>query len=356
MGRKSHQAIILFLCCWLQACVKDKPQPAAGDPPHGSNKVFVVCEGSLGNGDGTLYLYDRDRKTVSGDLYKAANGLPLGDVFQSMTRIGDKLFLCVNNSDKIAVTDTVNYKVVATIHIPKPRYALQVSASRAFVSTLYSNKVYVIDVVNYAVVDSITMPAQNPEGMCLVNGEAWICTWDTACNSVYRINTATNKITQTIKINGYAPQEAIADKAGMVWVLAGNKTKGKTATLTRIDPLTGELLHTYTFPGEADVLKPAMNKTKDSLYFIEVNYYGSTANNGIYRMGILDADLPSQPFIAGTAYQYFWGLGIDPVTNNIFVGDPKGFTQKGTIQIYRPDGSTVDSFSVGLGPGHFYFE
>ncbi len=73
-------------------------------------------------------------------------------------------------------------------------------------------------------------------------------------------------------------------------------------------------------------------------------------------MGINDAALPAQPFIAAKQLQYFWALGIDPATGNIYVGDPRGFIQKGTAYIYRPDGTPVNSFNVGLGPGHFYFD
>ena len=73
-------------------------------------------------------------------------------------------------------------------------------------------------------------------------------------------------------------------------------------------------------------------------------------------MGIHDAALPAQPFVAAKQYQYFWALGVDPVTGNIYVGDPKGFVQKGSVYIYQQDATLIKTFSVGLGPGHFYFD
>ena len=73
-------------------------------------------------------------------------------------------------------------------------------------------------------------------------------------------------------------------------------------------------------------------------------------------MSIGDASLPPVPFLQAQSFQYFWALGIDPLNNNIYVGDPKGFVQKGGVSIYRPDGGKVDSFKVGIGPGHFYFD
>ncbi|MCW3121532.1 MAG: hypothetical protein JWQ38_1024 [Flavipsychrobacter sp.] len=340
----------------MASCVKDKPQPPVNNIPYSLRNVYIICEGNYGNGDATLYLYKPDKDSVYGDLYKSANSQPLGDVFQSMVRIGGKFFLCINNSDKVVVLDTITRKEVATISIPKPRYILSISATKAYVSALYSNKVYIINPQTYTITGTIELPHQNPEGMYLYNNSAIICTWDTACNSVYKVNVTTDKIVQTIKIAGYAPQAVLADKGNMLWVLAGNHTKGRTASLTRLDTLTGEILTSYKFSSEADALKPVFNKAKDTIYFIEVNYKGGTANNGIYRMGITDAALPAQAFIQSKKYQYFWGLGIDPSTGYIYAGDPKGFTQKGSVYIFRQDGAKTDSFNVGLGPGQFYFE
>ncbi len=355
MGRKNYKAVIAVLCCWLAACVKDKPLPAINNAPAGNRNVYVVCEGNFGNGDASLYLYEPVKDSVYGDLYKNANNQPLGDVFQSMIRIGGRFFLCINNSDKVVVIDTGTLKVVTTISISKPRYILPVSATKAYVSTLYSNKVYIINPQTYAITGTIELPCQNPEGMCLYNNYAIICSWDTACNTIFKVDIATDKIAQTIKVAGYAPQSVLLDKEQMLWVLAGNQSKGRAATWTRIDPSTGGILMSYQFPANADALKPVFNNTKDTLYFIEVNYYGGIANNGIYRMSINDVALPAQPFVPAKQYQYFWALGIDPVTGYIYTGDPKGFVQKGSVCIYRQDGVQVSSFNVGVGPGHFYF-
>jgi YVTN family beta-propeller protein len=356
MGGKNFKTLIVVFCCFLASCKKDKPDAVNDSVPGATGNVYIVCEGNFGNGDATLYAFAPATDSVYGDLYTIANGQPLGDVFQSMQRIGDKLFLCVNNSDKIAIVSAADWKISGIINIPKPRYILPVGATKAYVTAEYSNKVYVINTQTLLVTDTITLPCQNPEGMCLYNNTAIICTWDTAGNSVYKIDLNTDKLVQTIKISGYAPQEALLDKEQMLWVLAGDQYAGKTATWTRIDPSTGEILTSYTFPADANTVRPAFNKAKDTLYFIEANQNGGTADNGIYRMGIHDAALPAQPFVAAKQYQYFWALGVDPVSGYVFVGDPKGFIQKGSVYIYAPDATMIKTFIVGLGPGHFYFD
>jgi YVTN family beta-propeller protein len=356
MGRETYKTLIVILCCWFASCKKDKPGVLNNTIPHGAGNVYVVCEGNFGLGEASLYAYQPSHDSVYGDLYMNANGQPLGDVFQSMVRIGDKFFLCVNNSNKIAVINADNWKLTNVINIPNPRYILPISPTRAYVSALYGNKVYVINPQTYAVADTIKLPGQNPEGMCLYNNTAVICTWDTADNHIYQVDATSGRVVQSIKIAGYAAQEVVVDKEQMLWVMAGDEPEGKVATLTRIDPSTGDILATYHFPSTADPLKPVFNQTKDTLYFIEANYNGGVANNGIYRMGIHDAALPTQAFIVPKQLQYFWALGIDPAMGNIYAGDPKGFVQKGTVYIYRPDGTQMGSYNVGIGPGHFYFD
>ncbi len=332
------------------------PGPAGNGVPGATGNVYVMCEGNFGNGDASLYAYAPVNDSVYGDLYATANGHQVGDVLQSMQHIGDKLFLCVNNSDKILVLNAADRKQVGSISIPKPRYILPVTASKAYVSALYSNKVYIINPQTLQVTDTIELPGRNPEGMCRYNNSVIVCAWDTAGNAVYKIDISTDRLIQAINVAGKAPQEALLDKEQMLWVLAGEQFSGKTATWTRLDPSTGAVLKSYTFPAEANTVRPVFNNTRDTLYFIEANQGGGTTNNGVYRMGIHQDSLPTQAFVAARLYQYFWALGIDPLSGNIYVGDPKGFIQKGSVYIYKPDGTELRRFDVGLGPGHFYFD
>ena len=349
MGRTVRKALIAILYGAIAGCVKDKPPASVGTPlPSVTGIVYAVCQGAYGNGNASLYAYDPQNDSVYGDIYMRANNQPLGDIFQSMIRMGSNFFLCVNNSDKVVVIDGATKKSVAVIAIPQPRYILPISSSKAYVSSLYHNKLYIINIQTLTLTDSIALPNQNTEGMCLYNNDAVVCTWDTAGNHVFIIDGFTDKVIQTVQVAGYAPQAALLDKEQMLWVLAGNQYSGKTATLTRIDPSTGDILASYTYPAAANPLGPVFNNTKDTLYYIEANYNG-TSCNGIYRMGIHDAALPAQALIPAGQNQYFFALGISPVTGYLFVGDPKGFIQNGSVYIYKPDGTQVSAFNVGAG-------
>ena len=355
MGTKICKKLIALLALCLPACKKDKPEPATASR-HGAGNVYVVCEGNFGSGDAALYRYNTATDSAYGDLYKNTNHQSLGDVFQSMTRIGTRFFLCINNSDKVVVLDTGSLLVTGTISIPKPRYVLPVSNNKIYISTLFSNKVYVADPLSLQVTGIMTMPGENPEGMLLYNNDVYICTWDTAGSKVFKTDANSDQVTGSVSIPGNAPQEILKDREQMLWILSGNQPRGKPALWTRIDPSTGDVLRSYSFPAGADPIKPVFNATKDTLYFIEADYNGGTANNGIYRMGIHAQAVPTDAFVAAKQYQYFWALGVDPATGYIYIGDPKGFTQKGSVYVYRTDGVQIHTFNVGVGPGHFWFE
>ncbi|MEI8278789.1 MAG: DUF5074 domain-containing protein [Bacteroidota bacterium] len=360
MGREDYKALkylLVCLCILWASCVKDKPSDIYHPTPtNTTGNVYIVCEGMYGAGNAALSLYQPSKDCVYDDIFYSINHQTLGDVFQSMTPIGDKYFLCINHSDLIVVIQKSTWQLLTTINVHQPRYILPISDTKAYVSSLYSKKVYVINPQSMHLTDSFNMPYSNTEGMLLYNN-AFLATWDIRSNILYSINTSTDQIEQSITLAGNAPQEVLLDKDNNIWVLSGNIDSGKRSTFTRLDPNSGQAFKYYTFSDSTvDAIKPLMNKTKDTIYFIEVNYSGKAQNNGIYRMSIYDDALPTTPFIAAKTNQYFWALGIEPKTGNIYVGDPKGFYQKGTVYIYNGAGTLQKQFNVGTGPGHFYFD
>lgn len=352
--RLSH---VLVFPVVLLSCVKDKPSdPVTPPPATGGSRLYIANEGSLGNGNASLSLYNIDEDKVFNDVFFQKNNTTLGDVFQSMLIDGDLLYMAVNNSDKIVVVDKHDCSLKGTIPVRKPRYMLKVSEDKMYVSCLYYPEINIVNLRTMQVTGKITTDYPNSEGMALLNGKVYACNWDTACHYIYEIDPASDAITDRFPIAGAAGQQVLVDKEQKLWVLAGNAYKQTAASLTRLDPANGSTIKSYTFPAGADMTKPCWNPTKDTLYYLGVNYNGGTDYNGVYRMSIAAATLPTSLFLSAQALQYYWALGVDPVTNRIYVGDPKGFTQKGNISVYQTDGTKLQSFMVGLGPGYFCFD
>lgn len=348
---------ILLLLLFLSACVKDKPEQASRpDMSTKGRKVWIANEGSLGNGNGTLSLLFPEKDSIFNNIFRQRNSQNLGDVFESMTFVGNRLFLAINNSDKIKVIDKEDFQLLGTIDIHKPRYMLLLDSTKMYVSSLFYPEINIVNPETIQLVGQITTDFPNTEGLMTFQNRVYACNWDTACSYIYEINPQTNQITHRLPIAGRAPQQVLVDKFGHLWVLAGNVAKQKSSTLTCINPQNRSIIKSFHFPAQAEVMKPTWNKTQDTLYFLGVDYNGGTNYNGVFRMAITDTIVPREPFIPAQPLQYFWALGIDTASSNIYVGDPKGFIQSGEVLIYNSSGHLKKRYTVGLGPGFFLFE
>jgi hypothetical protein len=359
MCRKVFKNVICFTIIGLVffSCKKDKPDlPNTTLPKDSTKQVLIVCEGSLGNGNAELSVYNPISDSVFNSVFQNANKQSLGDVFQSIAKINNQYFLCINNSDKIVVLNAKTWLQEASINVSKPRYLLDVGNHKSYVGSLFSNKIYVINTNTFTVEKEIKMPYQNVEGMLLKDGFVYACCWDTACNKLYQINTANDIVVDSIVLSTRAPQSIVIDKENHLWVMGGNAYKGKVSSLSKINLSSKKLIQSLLFADGVEAIKPVLNKSLDTLYFIEVNYNGGAINNGIFRFPLNNASLPVSPFISCQPNQYFWALGSDSRTGNIYVGDPKGFVQKSSVLIYNSQAQLKTQFNVGLGVGAFYFD
>lgn len=348
---------ILLLSLILNSCVKDKPNPDMHSlSPNAKNGVLVLNEGSYGNNNAEISFIDLGKNEVSNSVFKSVNSKSLGDVAQHIYLINEHYYITINNSNKIVILDTSNYQLLQTINnVPFPRYITQVSKDKAYVSSLYNPKVFVLDINNNEIIDTILVDFPNTEKMIVMNNDVWLCNWDTACNYLYRINKNTNQIVDRITLSGYAPHDILEDKNGMLWILSGNKYKNKKSFLICLNPQTNSIIKSMAFMSNEDPIRLTMNATKDTIYFINVNYNGSE-NNGLYRMTILDNNLPSTPLIQAPTNTYFWAIGIDPNSSMIYLSDPKGFTQSSTIYTYSTSGKFFNSYQTGIGSNQFLFK
>jgi DNA-binding beta-propeller fold protein YncE len=349
--------LLLSLFANLSACVKDRPNPDLHSLPSSKHRGIIISnEGSYGNNNGELSFLDIDSNAIFNQLYFTSNAKQLGDVVQSISRINNLYYVAVNNSNKIVVIDPTTYKEITTItSITSPRYITQVSANKAYVSCLYSPRIYVLDITSNKITSTIQVDFPNTERMICQNGLCYVTNWDTASNIIYQINTSNDRIEHRILINGRASHDIVSDKNGMLWILSGNKYKNKSSYLTQYNPLTKQIIQTFPFAAAHDPFRLTINQHKDTLYFINVDYNGTSSSNGLYRMSISNMTLPPSPFIQAPINSYFWALGIDSVTQHIYLSDPKGFTQQSTIYEYSSTGELMHQFTAGIGANSFLF-
>ena len=136
--------IIIFLV-FFSSCMKDDLAPITQfNTSH--DGVLIPCEGNFMYGNASLSYYDKNTKTVENQVFYRANGIPIGDVLQSVTIIDSLAYLVVNNSGKIYVVNKNTFQYVNKItELVSPRYIRFITPSKAYVSDMYSKNIYVVN-------------------------------------------------------------------------------------------------------------------------------------------------------------------------------------------------------------------
>ena len=352
-----HWIIGFILVLSINACVKDKPNPPDKPILNNTHRTAIVLnEGSYGLNNADISVLDLDSGVAVNQVFKYANNKSLGDVAQQISLINGQYWITLNNSNRISILDTSSFVEVASIsNVKFPRHILKVSADKAYVSSIYNTYIQIIDLNSKSIVGQIPTDYPNQEQMLLHNGMVYCTNWDTASNLIYKIDPTSNTIVKKIELPYRASHSIVQDKLGRIWILAGNKYKEKLSSLSCLDPTADTLLKSFVFPSDADPIKLTINTSRDTLYFININYLEQASNNGLYRMSITDMQLPSSPFIAAQINSYIWGISIDPLDGHIFITDPKGFAQQSTVAEYNSQGTLLRNFQTGIGANSILF-
>jgi DNA-binding beta-propeller fold protein YncE len=348
--QKMTRLLILLPVITLVSCQDDNPDP----DNQWSNSVFVVNEGPFQAGSGTVMAYDRITGEVSGDLFEAANGRPLGNIVQSLTVHENLVFIAVNNSNKIEIVDIEDFKSTASIEgLALPRYIMGVGKNSVAVSC-WDNTLRVISLVDFTVTDSLAT-GTGPDEM-VMSGE-----------DIFVINSGGYGVDSTISVLssnggnhfglvevGHRPSGIVADHEGRLWILCSGKgwngfpQPGDTpGRLICMDPGTRSILKTFNFTDSGKHPEQlVINREGDVLYFLHPE--------GIYKFPVDAATLPSAPFITHSAS--FYGIGYDPSSEIIYASDPLDYAQNGRVHRFdAATGQPLDSFLAGLIPNGFWF-
>lgn len=320
--------------------------------------VFISCEGNFMYGNGSLSFYDAEQKQVYNQVFYARNKAPLGDVVQSLATDGENLFIVVNNSGKVIVTDMKTIEFKQTIGgLTSPRYIHFVSGEKAYISDLYARKIAVVNPRTFEksgyinVSDGSVNSTKHPtETFAQIGDFVFVTCWSYD-NCVLVIDTKTDSVVDSIAVP-LQPTKIVADINRKLWVLSDGSYAGSPAgheqpALTRIDPETRTVELIIRWDDNDD--RPGdlqLNPAKDSLYILAGN---------LFKMAVNARRLPDSPMFEGSS-KLFFSLGIDPKSGEIYVSDAIDYQQNAVIYRYSPGGTLIDSFTTGINPGGFLFK
>ena len=341
--------LYIILIVGLFSCKKDELGPQCvncgnEDIQTQTSDVLILNEGNFGWGNGSLSHYQPSSNVVSNNVYQQANNnTPLGDVIQSAYQINNKIYVVANNSSKIEVINSSNFASISTITgFNSPRYFLPISNSIAYVSDLYSSTIHIVDLNTNTITGNIITNGWI-EKMILHNDTVYAC--DMSNDNLLIINPNNHNLIDSIKL-GVEPNSIVKDVNNNIWIMCSGGFQEDNAKLFKFNPQTRSIDSTFIFsninqsPGNL-----CINNTQDELYFL---------NNHVYKMNINSTSLPLTPIINNSS-NTFYGLGIEPYSNDIYVADAIDYVQSGIIFRYSKTGSLIHQFNVGIIPGNFLF-
>lgn len=331
----------------MTACTKDEPTEASCEEGFCSTSIaYVSNEGSFPN-NGSISRVDLSTGKVTEFLYEDGNdGVSPGAGIQSVAAYSSNGYVVStgNGGGNLHIVDFSTFTNTTSLSFSYPRYIDFDGVSAYLTNGNKAGMLYKISTASNNLTDSVSV-GNGPENLLITDDEIIVANsggWNID-SSISFVNLSTFEVDTTLNI-GYKPNDLVEDKNGNIWVSCAGLSQwddnGPTAPmLYEISAKTKAILNSYTV-GTTDqsISRIAINTAKDVIYY----YHGS---GDIFSFNIDGSSLNNSAIISGS----FYGIAVDPSTDNILAFDAQGFTSDGMMSVYSTKGSLITSYSVGIG-------
>lgn len=350
----------LFFILLATACMDYGPRSMENLDFPGRG-VFVLNEGNFQYGNASLSYYDPDTREVEQEVFVRVNGIPLGDVAQSMVIRGNLGYVVVNNSGVVFVIDINTFEVKGWIKgLTSPRYIHFLSDEKAYITDLYAKAITIVNPKTFQIIGRIDVSNhtsefyQHPtEQMVQYKNFVFTNCWSYD-DKILVIDSDIDQVVDSITVCKQ-PTSMVLDKNNRIWVVndggyAGSPYGQVAPGLYKIDAETRQVVDSVLFDYGNNARGICLNSTKDTLYYI---------NRSVFRLPV-DAAQPLerslQTFYYNEKGTFVYGLEVDPVTSEVYIADAVDYVQSGVVYRLSPGGLPLDTFRVGITPGAFCFK
>lgn len=346
----------LFAVSLLAACKDNSTNPASTGAIK--NGAFVLNSGNYQQNNASITAFNFDNNTPTQNFFEQEIGRKLGETGNDMLRIGSRLYIVVNGSNKIEVVDLATWKSITKISLlkdgveSKPRQ-ITVYNGNLFVSC-WNHYVAVINTATFAVQwVEIPQDVQSvaSEGIVELNGKIYVAnsnyngSYNPGSISIIDPNTLT--VTGTIPSVGYNISDIAADGYGDLYVISRGNYSNVSPNLYVVDPVSKTVKKTYDI--EAQHME-----IKGNVGYVAVGGYDSNWNL-VTKVETIDVStdvVTNNELIPASRFQSFSGMNVDPVTGDIYCLDSHNYVVSGDAYCFGSDGSLKSalSFKTGVNP------
>lgn len=361
MKHLKFAAAALLCVLTFTACADE--EVAVINPPSAPEKLaqgaFVLNQGNAYDlVGGSLDYLDYEAGTYTPGLFKAANGIELGDGPQDGVVYGSKLYVALFNSKAVWVINAADGKAVKRIPVTDPE-GICAADGKVFVS---NNDGYVtsIDTLSLEASPQRTAVGPNPVGMVAANGFVYVAVSD-GYNStngyangftVAKLRTADLSVAGSYRV-GMNPTGLAADEKGNVFVVCNGNygLGGGEEVKPQVWKLTPDGVAAPFVPGSqiavsGRTLYVVYNYTNYTTYLPEPVTYKAydTLTGQVTNGNFVAADnCPPVPV----------AIDADPKTGEVFITSDYAqydYTSPGYVYRYAPDGTFVSRYEAGIHP------
>ena len=312
-------------------------------PPLVTTGVYSLNQGNYGQNNTTISYYDFATSTATTDYYQDINGFGLGDTGSDFLIYGGKLYIVMNNSGNVAVTNALTLKFIDTISfisggVNKGPENIVAYGTHVFVSST-DGTVAVIDTTSLTINKLITVgsnPAQmavSGANLYVSNSGAFSANYDSTVSVI-----DLGSLTETQKITvGINPGCIAADNSGNIYIACAGNYAAVAPSLVKVNTSAN------TVTKSADTAVGTIRYYNNYL-FVTGGYLGV---NNVRELSTTDFSAVSSNFITdGTVVTTPYGLDIDNATGNVYIGDAKDYVSPGEVFCFDKNGNKKFTFST----------
>ncbi|MDR1724270.1 MAG: hypothetical protein LBR84_10095 [Tannerella sp.] len=343
MNKKIFFYALAMLASMATSCNKDDDEQEILTVPD--EYIYVLNNGNWGSNDASLTMLNLKDSAVTQEVFYKQNGRHLGDLGQDIIIHGSKMYITVNGSSTIEVTD-LDAKSIKQIKTEGMPHSLAAFGEKVYAT--YMNGIVVrIDTASLEI-DGTVAVGRNPEQMTVVDGKLYVANTG---GQDYNTETGYDKTVSVVDIATFReltkitvhlnPRTIISDNSGNVYVVSYGNYMDIPNKLQKIDTKT----HTVT-DLSAIVNGTYIATVGDILYSIDAPW-GGTAK--YYSYNGASNSLISDNFIGNTAISSPFSLSTDEESGEIYIST-SDYVNNGDLYVFDKSGNPTLTFETGLNP------
>ncbi|MFT6866424.1 MAG: YVTN family beta-propeller protein [Cyclobacteriaceae bacterium] len=341
-----YQSILLLAI--TSSCISnDTTDPKPNLNEDYKTGVIVTNEGGFLANNASVSFFNTTTVNVTNYVFSEVNDqAKVGDVLQSAHYVDEHLYLLVNNSDKVIVTNDTFVHVATIENLTKPRYMVSKDGKGYITETVdYAEKgrLTILDLERRFISKTIAMDYQ-PEGLIIAGDYLFVS--NQGADNLFVISLLTEEVVDTVDV-GIFPSGMVLDSDGDVWVICtGSFSAEGDASIYEIDATSFEVKSSVALGLDPDG-KIAVDNSGEVIFFYE--------GQSIFKFDTSDPQAPASPWITESEATGFYGIGFSP-DNLVFLADAADFSEPGKVFFYNLSGVQISSFIAGIATNGFVFK